>query len=528
MQMLNRFRLAHRMFLCFGIVLMLSLGASGLALVKLAEVEESLDDVVGDNNVKIKLNTDMARAIHVVTREMRTAALLTDAQAKAERRKNIAAARTEYDQARAALDKMPPDDGAKAARAAIDAAAAKARPLNNQVLDRDQAGKETEALALLLAQAGPATEAWVTAVENNIHLQEQNTTKAYDAAREAYAAARALLIGFGLFNVVMAVVLALLLVRSVVKQLGGEPGEVASLATTIANADLSSTVAVRAGDTGSVMAAMARMQNALTGIVASVRSNADGVATASAQIAQGNQDLSGRTEQQASALQQTAATMEQLGSTVRSNADSAKQANQLAQGASNVAAQGGEVVGQVVETMRGINDSSRKIADIITVIDGIAFQTNILALNAAVEAARAGEQGRGFAVVAGEVRTLAQRSADAAKEIKSLITASVERVEHGTTLVDQAGKTMNDIVTAIHRVTDIVGEITSASVEQSSGVGQVGEAITQMDQATQQNAALVEESAAAAESLRLQAQRLVQTVAVFKLASGSGSAAAAG
>jgi methyl-accepting chemotaxis protein len=241
------------------------------------------------------------------------------------------------------------------------------------------------------------------------------------------------------------------------------------------------------------------------------------VATASAQIAQGNQDLSSRTEEQASALQQTAATMEQLGTTVRSNADSAKQANQLALGASAVAAQGGDVVGKVVTTMQGINDSSRKIGDIIGVIDGIAFQTNILALNAAVEAARAGEQGRGFAVVASEVRSLAQRSAEAAKEIKALIGRSVEQVEQGTALVDQAGKTMGEIVGSIQRVSDIVAEITAASAEQSDGVQQVGDAVSQMDQATQQNAALVEESAAAAESLKGQAQQLVQAVAVFKL-----------
>jgi methyl-accepting chemotaxis protein len=292
---------------------------------------------------------------------------------------------------------------------------------------------------------------------------------------------------------------------------------VAQLANAIADADLSSAIAVRPGDTTSVVAAMARMQQALTTIVGSVRGNADSVSTASAEIAQGNNDLSSRTEQQASALEETAASMEQLGATVRQNADNARQANQLALSASTVAVQGGEVVGLVVETMKGINDSSRRISDIIQVIDGIAFQTNILALNAAVEAARAGEQGRGFAVVASEVRSLAGRSADAAKEIKSLINASVERVEHGTTLVDQAGSTMTEVVGSIRRVTDIMGEISAASNEQSLGVSQIGEAVTQMDQVTQQNAALVEEMAAAASSLKSQAQDLVQTVSVFKL-----------
>jgi methyl-accepting chemotaxis protein len=263
-------------------------------------------------------------------------------------------------------------------------------------------------------------------------------------------------------------------------------------------------------------ATLARVQDS----VSIVRSGAFSIETASAEIAQGNNDLSARTEQQASALEETASSMEELSSTVRQNADNARQGNQLALSASAVAVKGGDVVGQVVETMKGINESSRRISDIIQVIDGIAFQTNILALNAAVEAARAGEQGRGFAVVASEVRSLAGRSADAAKEIKTLINTSVERVEQGTALVDQAGATMTEVVSAIRRVTDIMGEISAASSEQSSGVAQVGEAITQIDQATQQNAALVEQSSAAAESLKGQAQQLVGAVAVFKLSGG--------
>jgi methyl-accepting chemotaxis protein-1 (serine sensor receptor) len=290
------------------------------------------------------------------------------------------------------------------------------------------------------------------------------------------------------------------------------------LARAIAGGDLTTHVKVVGRDEiAELLKALAAMQGSLVGVVGNVRSNSESVATASAQISQGSNDLSARTEEQASALQQAAASMEELGSTVSQNAENAVSANQLALGASTVARKGGDVVGEVVETMKGINESSRRIVDIIGVIDGIAFQTNILALNAAVEAARAGEQGRGFAVVASEVRSLAQRSADAAKEIKSLISASVERVEHGTALVDRAGVTMTEIVASIARVTDIMGEISAASTEQSTGVGQISDAITQMDQATQQNAALVEESAAAAESLRDQAQQLVQVVAVFKL-----------
>jgi methyl-accepting chemotaxis protein len=304
-----------------------------------------------------------------------------------------------------------------------------------------------------------------------------------------------------------------------VRSITGPVHEAVAVAQSVAAGNLDIDVTVRgSNELGQLMQALSDMSQSLIGVVGSVRQGAEGVATASAEIAQGNNDLSARTESQASALEQTASSMEQLGAAVRQNADSARQANQLAHNASLVAIKGGEVVGQVVQTMHGINASSRKISDIISVIDGIAFQTNILALNAAVEAARAGEQGRGFAVVASEVRSLAGRSADAAKEITALINASVERVEQGSALVDQAGTTMTEVVSSIKRVTDLMGEISAASNEQSLGVSQVGEAVGQMDQATQQNAALVEEMAAAASSLNSQAQELVQTVSVFQLA----------
>ena len=324
----------------------------------------------------------------------------------------------------------------------------------------------------------------------------------------------------GLLLCLATIGLGMVLARSILAQLGGEPAVAADLAGRVAQGDLSVAIAIRPNDTSSVLSSLVRMQDSLARVVSEVRHNSESVATASAQIAQGNQDLSQRTEEQASALQQTAATMDELSSTVRNNSDNAQQARQLASSATGVAAQGGTVVSQVVQTMQGISDSSRKIGDIIGVIDGIAFQTNILALNAAVEAARAGEQGRGFAVVAGEVRNLARRSAEAAKEIKSLILRSTEQVEQGTALVDEAGRTMQDIVGSIQRVSDIVGEISAASVEQTSGIQQVGEAVTDMDRGTQQNAALVEESAAAAESLRRQAEQLVQAVAVFRLTGG--------
>jgi methyl-accepting chemotaxis protein len=372
----------------------------------------------------------------------------------------------------------------------------------------------------LLARLVKATDAYA---EHARKVEEVMVVE----AEAAFAMQRNILLATCLVAVLAALAGGYWVVHRLTSQLGAEPSDLNEAIGRVADGDLSQAIQVRPGDSHSVLAAMSRMQASLSGVVGTVRQNAEGVATASAQIAQGNSDLSSRTEQQASALEETSASMEQMGSTASQNADNARQANQLASNASEVAVQGGEVVSQVVQTMKDINDSSKKISDIIGVIDGIAFQTNILALNAAVEAARAGEQGRGFAVVAAEVRNLAQRSAEAAKEIKALISDSVDRVEQGTVLVDRAGTTMQEVVCSIRRVTDIVGEISSASQEQSAGVSQVVEAVSQMDQATQQNAALVEESAAAAASLRSQADQLLKAVAVFRLGNGHATASPA-
>ncbi|WP_394790661.1 methyl-accepting chemotaxis protein [Rhodoferax sp.] len=386
--------------------------------------------------------------------------------------------------------------------------------LRDNILALKKEGKTDDASKLMTEQYLPKVKQYIDSIEKMMQNQRDQVNQLAQKIQDLRALSNRFLIVLGALSLALGGVFAWLLAGSIVKPLG----EATAAARRVASGDLSTPIRIQGKDeVAQLLHSLQDMQNSLTTVVSNVRQGSESVATASAEIAQGNNDLSARTEQQASALEETAASMEELGSTVRQNADNARQANQLAISASTVAVQGGEVVGQVVETMKGINDASRKISDIIAVIDGIAFQTNILALNAAVEAARAGEQGRGFAVVASEVRSLAGRSAEAAKEIKNLISSSVERVEQGTALVDKAGVTMTEVVSSIRRVTDIMGEISAASHEQSSGVSQVGEAITSMDQATQQNAALVEEMAAAADSLRNQAQDLVQVVAVFTL-----------
>ena len=393
-------------------------------------------------------------------------------------------------------------------------------PITQAIVAAALEGDPDTATTKVLLECRPMLEAMIKATDAYADTAAQESAALIAQSEAQYRAQQVVLLAVCAVAIAAAIASGTLITRSLTRALGAEPAELSEVVNRVANGDLSTPIASANRHPASVMATLGRMQESLIRLVASVRHGSEAVANASSEIASGNQDLSARTERQASALEETAASMEELGSTVHQNADNARQANQLAHDASTVAVQGGDVVAQVVDTMKGINDSSRKIADIISVIDGIAFQTNILALNAAVEAARAGEQGRGFAVVASEVRSLAGRSATAAKEIKELITDSVGRVEAGTALVDKAGATMEEVVASIRRVTSIVGEISAASSEQRDGITQISEAVSSMDQTTQQNAALVEQMAAATEGLRTQAQSLVQAVAVFKLDSG--------
>jgi methyl-accepting chemotaxis protein len=516
------FRIAPRLGAAFGLVLLMALASAGAALYKLAAIQGNLERIVTDNDVKIEQNERMAAAVHVVARVVRTVALLDDKGEAERQRQKIQVARERYDQSRQVIERLPATEQGLRHRAAIDAAQAAARPLNDRVLALGLEGRRDDATRLLMAEAGPATQAWLDMIDAYTEFQRQANAAEFAQAQADYRLARGVLVGSAVLMQLLAIVLAWRITRSIV----GPLRAAGAVAERIARGDL--TVAVPAGgrdEAGALLAALGRMQDELRRAVTAVRENAEGVATASAQIAHGNQDLSQRTEEQASALEQTASSMEELGSTVALNADNAQQANQLAMAASQVAARGGDVMAQLVQRMHEIGQSSQRIGDITGVIDGIAFQTNILALNAAVEAARAGEQGRGFAVVAAEVRSLAQRSASAAQEIKRLIGDSEQRVQQGGALADDAGRTIGESVLAIRRVTDLMGEISAASREQSAGVQQVGQAVTEMDRVTQQNAALVEQSAAAAESLRGQSLQLLQAVAVFRTPAGGGQGA---
>ncbi|MDE2592653.1 MAG: MCP four helix bundle domain-containing protein [Burkholderiales bacterium] len=389
--------------------------------------------------------------------------------------------------------------------------------VHQAILSASSASNGDEAVQLANGQSEQVFQRVSVGFDKLIDLNARSGIEAGKLAEQTYSNARWAI--WGCLALVLAVGMAMALT---IANMMARPLEASvQVIKAVAGGDLTQRLAsTRKDEIGDMQSALSQMIAGLAETVNQVRVGADSVATASSQIAQGNTDLSARTESQASSLQETAAAVEQMAGTVRTNADNARQANQLASAASEVAARGGSVVEQVVETMNGIQSSSQKISDIIGVIDGIAFQTNILALNAAVEAARAGEQGRGFAVVAGEVRSLAQRSANAAREIKTLINDSVEKVNAGSALVSTAGTTMGDVVTQVRKVTDLVGEIAHASSEQSQGIGQINQAVAQLDQSTQQNAALVEESMAAAESLRSQANKLAQAVNAFKTYQG--------
>ena len=524
---MNKLKVSTQLSLGFGILLMLILAMGAVSLVKVSSIHQSFQLVVDDRVPKVAEINDIKADINVIALSMRNMVILTDAVEIKKELAQLESSRQNIAKRLEQLQAQITSERGKAELAKVMAARGKYVPLQGKFVDLVTAGKADEAKAMLVSEARSAQQDYFTALDHLLKYQGELMQRSEDDTDALVTSLTVAIWTLGLISLIAGTLTAGGIIRSLSRQLGGEPVDAADLARAVAQGDLSLPVVVKAGDRTSLMASLQDMQISLTAVVGNVRQGSESVATASAQISQGNNDLSQRTEEQASALEQTAASMEQLGSTVRQNADNARQANQLAEAASTVAIKGGEVVSQVVDTMKGINDSSKKIADIIGVIDGIAFQTNILALNAAVEAARAGEQGRGFAVVASEVRSLAGRSAEAAKEIKSLIGASVERVQQGSTLVDQAGVTMTEVVNSIQRVTDIMGEISAASSEQSTGVSQIGEAVTQMDQVTQQNAALVEESAAAAESLKMQAEQLVQSVAVFKLASNVARAPAA-
>ncbi len=519
-------KVSSRLTLGFGAVVALLVVIAAVGVWRLAEVNTAMDVALNDRVPKVDKMEEVSFMSMDNARIVRNIVLIADEKGKASNKvlydKNNAAAEEILE----TLQKSVHNPTAIELIADTRAKRAAYSDYSKEVIQLGLAGKTDEATTVLYGDGYKTQAAFFAALRKLVDHEKQLVRESTEASHASYLSARAVIIGLGVLACALAAVIAFTITRSLTRELGGEPSTAASLATAVAQGDLRARIATRDGDNASLMAQLKAMQESLVRVVSTVRQGADGVATASAQIAQGNSDLSGRTEQQASALQETAASMEQLSSTVRQNADNARQANQLAMSASTVAVQGGEVVSRVVDTMKGINDSSKKIADIISVIDGIAFQTNILALNAAVEAARAGEQGRGFAVVASEVRSLAGRSAEAAKEIKKLIIDSVERVEQGTALVDQAGITMTEVVGSIRRVTDIVGEISAASHEQASGVAQIGDAVTQMDQATQQNAALVEEMAASAASLESQARELVQAVAVFNLSQEGGAVAA--
>jgi methyl-accepting chemotaxis protein len=523
---LTNMKVGMRLGLGFALVLVLLVAVTVVGILRMAQIQDRLDHVVGVNNVSTRLVIDMRNNVSERLASLRVLTLMTDPADMEPEMNKFKAQTAKYDEAQQKLSQVFAATASaeeKTLLAQIKEYEATAMPAIGRATELYLAAKPEEATRVMFKEIRPVKNKWTEALDALAKLEDKQNAQSQADAEAAFANARNFMLVMLALAVAMGVTAAVVITRGLLKQLGGEPGYTAKIAGSIAHGDLSIAIETAESDRGSLLVEMKEMRNSLVGIVSQVRRGTETIGTASREIAAGNIDLSSRTELQASSLEKTASAMERLTGTVKQNADNAREANQLAATASDVASKGGQVVSQVVETMGSINDSANKIVDIIGVIDGIAFQTNILALNAAVEAARAGEQGRGFAVVASEVRNLAQRSAAAAKEIKALIGDSVDKVERGSKLVGQAGVTMDEVVASVRRVTDIMSEIANASAEQSAGIEQVNHSIIEMDSMTQQNAALVEEAAAAAQSLQDQAAELARVVSIFKLTEGEES-----
>jgi methyl-accepting chemotaxis protein len=520
---LANMKVGVRLGLGFALVLVLLVMVTVVGILRMAQIQNRLDHVVSVNNVVTRLVVDMRNNVSERVTSLRTLTLMTDPSDMEPELKRFKDQTEKYDALQQKLaDKFAAEGSSdeKNLLAQIKDAEALMMPAVAKASQLYLANNAVDATRVMVKEIRPAQKKWMEALEQLASLEDKLNSQTQVEAESAFGSARNFMLMLLVLAVGMGVAAAAVITRGLLKQLGGEPGYTSTIATSIAHGDLSIAIDTKASDRGSLLSEMKQMRNSLVDIVSQVRRGTHTITTASREIAAGNTDLSSRTELQASSLEKTASAMEELTSTVKQNADNAREANQLAATASDVARKGGEVVSQVVGTMGEINSSASKIADIIGVIDGIAFQTNILALNAAVEAARAGEQGRGFAVVASEVRNLAQRSAAAAKEIKTLIGDSVDKIGRGSKLVGQAGETMEEVVASVKRVTDIMSDIASASAEQSAGIEQVNLSIIEMDGMTQQNAALVEEAAAAFQSLQDQAAELQRVVSIFKLAEG--------
>ena len=520
---LNNMKVGTRLALGFALVLVLLVAVAVVGILRMAQIQDRLDHVVSVSNVSTGLVVEMRNNVSDRLASLRVLTLMTDPADMEPEIVKFKEQTAKYDAAQAklaALFATYANDQEKTLLNQIKEHEATAMPAIARATELYLAANAMDATRVMIREVRPVQRKWTDALNALSALEDKQNAQSKADAESAFANARNFMLILLVLAVVMGIVAAVAITRSLLKQLGGEPAYTAKIAGSIAHGDLSIAIDTKASDRGSLLVEMKEMRNSLVGIVEQVRRGTETIGTASREIAAGNIDLSSRTELQASSLEKTASAMEQLTATVKQNADSAREANALAATASDVARKGGDVVSQVVGTMGEINTSANKISDIIGVIDGIAFQTNILALNAAVEAARAGEQGRGFAVVASEVRNLAQRSAAAAKEIKTLIGDSVEKVERGSKLVGQAGVTMNEVVASVKRVTDIMSAIANASVEQSAGIEQVNRSIIEMDSMTQQNAALVEQAAAAAQSLQDQAGELANVVSIFKLVEG--------